>query len=616
MNDLDTMRHSCAHVMAAAISEIWPDVQFGVGPPTANGFYYDVLFPSPISEDDLRRIERAMRLIQRQALPFKRITRSIGEAIHMAEVDGQYFKKELLELLRDTGSTAIADETGDDHVVDTAMVDEVSYYSVGDFEDLCRGPHVASSNKVGYFKLTHLAGAYWRGDEKREQLQRVYGICYRTKQDLKNEITRLEEVKLRDHRRLGREMRIFHLSPEVGSGLPLWLPNGTILRDELEYLAKEHERAAGYERVSTPHITKEELYYTSGHLPYYKDDMYAPLDIDGKNYYLKPMNCPHHHHIYLSRPRSYRDLPVRLAEYGQVYRYEDSGALSGIIRTRGFCQNDAHIYCDIDSAKDEFIRVMEMHASFYELLGISDFYMSLSLPDLKNLDKYVDDTEAWKAALEIIVEAMQESDLPYIEVEGEAAFYGPKIDFVIKSAIGTEYAISTNQLDFLAATRFGLTYRGQDGQDHPVYVIHRAPLGSHERFIAFLIEHYRAAFPIWLAPVQAIIVPVSEKFYDYAASVCKDYRSPKVRNGSLGLRIDVDQSSARMQKKVRNAVLKKMPLILVVGAKEEQDGTVSVRTREGIDYGPVKKDHLLQLLIEVSESRNDRLLYDALDASK
>ena len=616
VNGIDTMRHSCAHVMAAAISDIWPEAQFGVGPSTSTGFYYDVLFPSPIGKEDLSQIERAMRLIQRQSLPFERVIRPIGEAIDLSEVTGQYFKKELLELLRDKGSTAIATETGDDHVVNAEAINEVSYYALGGFEDLCRGPHVENSKKIGYFKLTNLAGAYWRGDEKREQLQRIYGICYQTKRDLNDEITRLEEMKLRDHRRLGREMKIFHLSPEVGAGLPLWLPNGTVMRDELEHLAKEYERAEGYERVSTPHITNEDLYYKSGHLPYYKDDMYDPIQIGNKKYYLKPMNCPHHHHIYLSTPRSYRDLPLRLAEYGQVYRYEDSGALSGIIRTRGFCQNDAHIYCDIESAKDEFMRVMEMHVSFYELFDISDFYMRLSLPDLDNLEKYVDNPNAWRAALEIIVEAMIESGLRYVEAKGEAAFYGPKVDFMIKSAIGTEYAISTNQLDFLSSIRFGLTYKGSDGQDHPVYVIHRAPLGSHERFIAFLLEHYGATFPIWLAPVQAVIVPVSDKFYSYATSIHEAYCSQKVRNGSLGLRVHVDRSSERMQKKIRNALHSKIPLILVVGADEEENSTVSVRTREGVNYGPIKADHFLHLLTDVSESRDDQLLYDVLPTRK
>jgi threonyl-tRNA synthetase len=433
---------------------------------------------------------------------------------------------------------------------------------------------------------------------------------------LEGELQRLEEVKLRDHRRLGRELGIFHLSPEVGSGLPLWLPNGTVLRDELEFLAKQYERAAGYERVSTPHIANEKLYYQSGHLPYYQDDMYSPMKIGESNFYLRPMNCPHHHHIYLSRPRSYRDLPVRLAEYGQVYRYEDSGALSGMIRTRGFCQNDAHIYCAVESTKAEFAKVMEMHAELYRLFDISDFYMKLSLPDLDNIDKYIDDSEAWKAALEIVVEAMKESELPYIEVEGEAAFYGPKIDFIIKSAIGTEYAISTNQLDFLASSRFGLTYTGADGQEHPIYVIHRAPLGSHERFIAFLLEHYCGAFPAWLAPVQAMIVPVSERFSGYASSVQARFRSVPVRNGTLGLRVETDLSSDRMQKKIRNAVVAKTPLVLVVGSSEEEQGTVSVRTRDGVDHGSLGAEVLLQALIESVEARNDQILFDALAGAR
>lgn len=609
-DSIETKRHSCAHLMACAIWELWPKAKFGVGPATENGFYYDVLFPEAIGESDLVRIERTMRKLQRGRLPYEQTIVPIDDAIERFAAGAQQFKVELLELLKQKGSTAVAAETGDANVAEAGDgVEEVSLYQVGGFTDLCRGPHVADSRKVGHFKLHKLAGAYWRGDEKRQQLQRIYGLCYETKEQLEDELRRLEEVKLRDHRRLGRELEIFHLSSKIGSGLPLWLPNGTVLRDELEFLAKEFERADGYQRVSTPHITHESLYYQSGHLPYYREDMYAPMLINEANYYLKPMNCPHHHHVYLSRPRSYRDLPLRLAEYGQVYRYEDSGTLSGTLRTRGFCQNDAHIYCQMDRAKEEFVRVMELHSRLYRLLGIEDFEMRLSLPDLDNLEKYVDQPEQWQSALDIIVEAMRESGLPYSEVLGDAAFYGPKIDFVIKSAIGTEYAISTNQLDFLATERFGLTYQGPDGADHPVYVIHRAPLGSHERFIAFLLEHFKGALPIWLAPVQIVIVPVSDRFIPYAESIQREYAGATVRNGTLGLRVEVDESSERMQKKVRNALLRKIPIILVVGASEEESQTVSLRTREGGDHGPIGATEFLRVLTRSVEARDDTILH-------
>lgn len=602
--DIDTRRHSCAHVMASAVAELWPDAKFGVGPPTDNGFYYDILLPDSIGEEDLAAIEKVMKRIRKQGLRFDHREVSIDDAIDMNAATGQDFKVELLELLKERGSTAVAAQSGDANVVYAeGGVDTVSFYQVGDFQDLCRGPHVETTKQIGHFKLLNLAGAYWRGDENRQQMQRIYGLCFETKEQLEAEVTRLEEIKLRDHRRLGREFDIFHISPKVGAGLPLWLPNGTILRDELEYLAKVSERRAGYDRVVTPHITNEDLYYQSGHLPYYVEDMYPPMEIGGKDFYLRPMNCPHHHQVYLSRARSYRDLPLRLAEYGDVYRYEDSGALSGLMRTRGFTQNDAHIYCRADQAAEEFLKVMKMHAQHYDLLGIADYYMRLSLPDLENLDKYVDDPDGWKRALDIIYEAMNESGLPYIEAEGEAAFYGPKIDFIIKSAIGVEYAISTNQLDFLAAERFELTYTAADGSQEPVYVIHRAPLGSHERFIAFLLEHYKGRFPLWLAPTQATVIPVSDKFNDYAVQVVEEFTARPVHNGSQGLRVSADLSSDRMQKKIRNATVAKVPLLLIVGQSEQDEGTVALRSRNGTDHGVVDRTQLLDTLIAAAEGR-------------
>lgn len=606
---LDTIRHSCAHVMAAAIRELWPDAKFGVGPSIDNGFYYDVLFPAPIKLEDLAKIEKMMRKIQAQRKSFSRRNVPTDEALALMQQMHQDFKVELIHLLRERGSTAVSKETGDTNVGDgDGGVAEISLYQLGNFVDLCRGPHVDFSSEIGHYTLNSLAGAYWRGNERNPQLQRIYGLCYATAEELKAEIERLEQVRLRDHRKIGKELDIFHLSAEVGQGLPLWMPNGTVLRDELEFLAKEEERKAGYQRVVTPHITNEKLYYQSGHLPYYKDDMYAPIEIDGDRFYLRPMNCPHHHHIYLSRPKSYRDMPVRLAEYGQVYRYENSGSLAGIIRTRGFCQNDAHIYCRHDQAKQEFIDVMHLHAKFYRLFGISEFYMRLSLPDLNKLEKYVDAPAKWMQALEIIRGAMTETGLPYREVAGEAAFYGPKIDFIIKSAIGTEYAISTNQLDFLASERFGLTYTSVDGLEEPVYVIHRAPLGSHERFIAFLIEHYVGNFPFWLAPVQLMLVPITDKFNAYANGVFTRLMSERVFNGTLGFRAQIDSSNERMQKKIRSASMMKIPVTLVIGDNEERNGSVSVRLRNGRDLGQVQVDELVQVLRLAAEGRDDSVI--------
>ncbi|MFQ5633450.1 MAG: threonine--tRNA ligase, partial [bacterium] len=498
---LETMRHSAAHLMAAAVQSLYPEAKFGVGPAIDYGFYYDIELPVTLKPEDLRKIEKRMLELKKKNLGYERIEVPIDEAIEIMQGIGQTYKVELLNLLKERGSTAVLKETGDANVAEadgTTGATSVSLYKTGEFLDLCRGPHVESTKEIGVFKLTRIAGAYWRGNEKNPQLQRLYGIAFETKEDLKAHLAMLEEAKKRDHRRLGQQLGIFAISEEVGRGLPLWLPNGTILCEELEKLAKEEERKDGYVRIATPHITKDKLYYLSGHLPYYREDMYAPIEIEGAEYYLRPMNCPHHHQVYLSQPRSYRDMPVRLAEYGNVYRFEQSGALSGLMRTRGFCQNDAHIYCTFEQAKDEFLKVMHMHARYYEMFNIEDFYMLFAKPDLNKLDKYVDEPDKWRAAGEIIQQAMDESGYPYQEAEGEAAFYGPKIDFMIKSAIGVEYAISTNQLDFLASERFGLTYRGSDDQEHPVYVIHRAPLGSHERFIAFLIEHYAGAFPTWL----------------------------------------------------------------------------------------------------------------------
>ncbi|MFH0946787.1 MAG: threonine--tRNA ligase [Planctomycetota bacterium] len=600
------MRHSAAHLMAAAIQSLWPETKFGVGPAIENGFYYDVLVPDSLGEEDLAKIEARMKQLRKQKLKFDREEVPIDDAIGRMKELNQTYKIELLGLLKEKGATSVAQEVGDDAVVDGAGgVDQVSLYTTGDFVDLCRGPHVEHSGRIGAFKLHRLAGAYWRGNEENDQLQRVYGLCYATKEELAAELERLEQIKLRDHRRIGKALGLFTFSDDVGAGLPLWMPKGVVLQDELAHLAMKEERRDGYQRVVTPHITKENLYYRSGHLPYYKDDMYKPMDIDGENFYLRPMNCPHHHQIYLAEPRTYRQLPLRLAEYGVVYRYEKSGSLSGLMRTRGFCQNDAHIYCRFDQARQEFLNVMHLHARYYELMKIKNYYMLLALPDLKKLDKYVDDPDKWLAALTVIREAMEESGYPFVEAEGEAAFYGPKVDFMIKSVIGTEYAISTNQLDFMATERFGLTYKGSDDQEHPVYVIHRAPLGSHERFCAFLIEHYAGAFPTWLSPIQIRIVPIADRHEEYAEKVRAELFAAEIDTGTGGLRVDVDLSSERMQKKLRNAQLEKIPYMLVLGDREQEEGQVAVRLRSGKDLGDMPLDQLLARVAKEIEQRAD-----------
>ena len=592
---IDTVRHSTAHLMASAIKRVFPGTLFGVGPPTQNGFYYDVRLPDnkQLSEEDLVQVAKEMDALKKQKLPFERREVPIDEAIEIMKKDEQKYKVELLELLKTKGSTA-AKELDDDGLVEetegSAGVSTVSFYTIGNvFLDLCRGPHVQNTSQCGSFKLNQIAAAYWRGKSTNDSLQRVYALCFKTKTEVDTEVARLIEVRERDHRVLGDRHKVFFIEPNsVGVGLPFWAPNGAILRKELEHLAQQYERRDGYKIVVTPELAKEELYYKSGHLPYYADTMYNPIDIDGEKYVLRPMNCPHHHHIYLSEARSYRDLPLRIAEYGQVYRYEASGSLSGLMRARGFCQNDAHIYCTYDQAKEVFKEVMKLHADLYALFGIKDYYMRLSLPDMNKLDKYVDNPQKWTDALEIIRQAMKESNLPCKEVEGEAAFYGPKVDFQIINAVGKEYTISTNQLDFFASERFDLKYTGADQEKHPLYVVHRAPLGSHERFVAFLIEHYKATFPTWLSPSQVRIITIHAEFNPYAEKLREWLFNAPIKTGTGGLRVECDLSTNTLNAKVRQAQMDKVAYVIVVGKKEIEAGLLAIRLRNG---GTVKHSH-------------------------
>jgi threonyl-tRNA synthetase len=583
---LELIRHDASHVLAMAVQELFPGTQVTIGPAIEDGFYYDFARDTPFTPDDLPKIEAKMHDIVKADLPTRREVWPRDEAAAHFEKLGEHYKAELIGTI----------PAGED----------VSIYFHGPWHDLCRGPHFASTAKIGHaFKLMSIAGAYWRGDSKNAQLQRIYGTAWRDEKELEAYLHRLAEAEKRDHRKIGKELELFTFSPDVGAGLPLWMPNGMVIRQELEFLALQEERRDGYRRVATPHIAKDALYYRSRHLPYYKEDMYAPLDIDGENYYLRPMNCPHHHLIYGATRHSYRELPVRIAEYAQDYRYEASGGLSGLMRVRGFCQNDAHIYCRYDQAKDEFIRVMHLHARYYDLMDIKEYYMRLSLPDMSNLEKYVDEPQKWLDAAEIIRAAMRESGYPTIEAKGEAAFYGPKVDFMIKSVIGTEYAISTNQLDFLATQTFGLNYIGDDGKEHPVYVIHRAPLGSHERFTAFLIEHYAGAFPVWLAPIQARIIPITDRVAEFALKVRDELMALPVVNGTAGLRVDIDLSAERMQKKIRDAQNLKIPYMLVIGDREAEAGAVAVRLRSGQDLGAIPLEKFLGRIRQEAETRRD-----------
>jgi threonyl-tRNA synthetase len=583
---LELIRHDSAHILAMAVQQLYPGTQVTIGPTIEDGFYYDFARETPFTPDDLAKIEAKMHEIVSQDVPTHREVWPRDKAIEHFEKMGEFYKAELIRSI----------PAGED----------VSIYFHGDWHDLCRGPHFASTGKIGQaFKLTKIAGAYWRGDSNNPMLQRIYGTAWRDDKELAAYLHRLEEAEKRDHRKLGKELELFTFSPDIGAGLPLWMPNGMVIRQELEFLALQEERKDGYRRVATPHITKESLFYRSRHLPYYADSMYSPLDIDGENYYLRPMNCPFHHTIYGATRHSYRELPLRIAEYGQDYRYEASGGLSGLMRVRGFCMNDAHIYCRYDQAKEEFIRVMHLHARYYDLMDIKDYYMRLSLPDLDKLDKYVDQPQKWLDALGIIRAAMTESGYPFVEAKGEAAFYGPKIDFMIRSAIGTEYTISTNQLDFLATQTFDLTYIAEDGSEQPVYVIHRAPLGTHERFTAFLIEHYAAAFPTWLAPIQARVIPISDKVSDYAQKVLDTLFQTPVVNGTAGLRVDIDTTAERMQKKIRDAQLQKIPYMLVVGEREAAEGKVAVRLRSGKDLGAMPLETFIARIKKEAETRKE-----------
>lgn len=591
-HSLEYMRHSLAHVLAAAVQKLYPKVELGIGPVIENGFYYD-FGRLNITKEDLPKIEKEMKHIAAGDYAFKKELWPAAKASLYFKKARQPFK---LELIRDL----VKSNTSSKSKVQGSRFKVGMVYTGDVFLDLCRGGHVKNTSALPLyaFKLTHVAGAYWKGSEKNPMLTRIYGVAFQTKQELNTYLWQQEEAKKRDHRVLGEKLKLFTFANEVGPGLPLWLPNGTVIRDEIETYAKKVEREWGYQRVTTPHIAKEELYKISGHLPYYADSMYPSMKLDDGNYYMKAMNCPHTHIIFRAETRSWRDLPIRFAEFGTVYRYERSGTLAGLLRVRGFTQNDAHIYCTKEQAEEEFLKVMQLHEFWYKkVFGIEDFYMRLSLP-AEDKKKYAGVPKEWKEAVKIIRGAMKKSGLPFQEAEGEAAFYGPKVDFQIKSVIGREETASTNQLDFFATKRFGLVYKDTDGKEKPVYVIHRAPLGSHERFIAFLIEHYAGAFPFWLAPEQIWVLPLSDKFVAYAKDVAQ-----KLRAANEDLRIRVNDANETLGKRIREGETMKIPYMLVVGAKEVRTNTVSVRER-GKGHAGMMTIGQLNVKIQMS---NDKL---------
>ena len=562
----DVLLHSTAHLMAHAVKKLYPDVKITIGPTIKNGFYYDFDLDDTFSDDDLEKIERKMRELATAGHAITRQEISTEDAIKYFNGIGETYKVEIIEQ------------------IDPEEV--ISAYSQDDFTDLCRGPHVSNTKKIKYFKLLSISGAYWRGDEKNKMLQRIYGTVFSKKKDLKKHLEMLEEAKKRDHRKLGKELELYTFDKDIGPGLPLWLPNGTVIIDELEQLAKQTERNAGYKQVRTPHLTKGSLYELSGHLTHYKESMYPPMDVDGTEYYVKPMNCPHHHKIFSSSPRSYRDLPLRLAEYGTCYRYERSGQLFGLMRVRSLQMNDAHIYCRKDQFKIEFLHVCQMYLQYFKIFGIEKYTMRLSLHDQEGLGKkYVNEPELWIETEKLLREALQEGDIEFVEVPGEAAFYGPKVDVQVWSAIGKEFTIATNQVDFAIPKRLDLTYTDENGAEKTPICIHRAPLGTHERFIGFLIEHFGGNFPLWLAPIQVAVLPVSDKVLSYAQKVENDLHD-------AGVRVTLDKKPDKIGTKIRQAEISKINVMLIVGAREVEDGTVSVRRRFQGDTGSVQFDKL------------------------
>jgi threonyl-tRNA synthetase len=571
------IRHSAAHVMAQAVLTIYPEAKVAIGPPIDTGFYYDFDLGKEengrlrtFSPEDLEAIEKRMRQIISGKHKFNYRQVTADEARQLFH--DQPYKLELIAGLEKGG----VDEYGNE----VAEKPPISTYKQDTFEDLCRGPHVEHTGQIppDAFKLMSVAGAYWRGDEHNPMLQRIYGTAWRNKKELNEHLQMLEEAKKRDHRKLGRELDIFIFDEEVGPGLPLWLPNGTILVEQLEQLAWDLENHAGYQQVRTPHLTKEDLFLRSGHLPYYADRMYPPMILDGDTkYYVKPMNCPFHHKIYASRPRSYRDLPVRLAEYGTCYRYENSGELFGLMRVRSMQMNDAHIYCTEDQFEQEFMGVIDLYLKYFDIFGIDKYVMRLSMHHPKGLGKkYVDNSRLWLKTEDMVRNAMRNGNVPFVEVPDEAAFYGPKIDVEIFSAIGREFTLATNQVDFAVPPRFDLKYINNEGKEETPLCIHRAPLGTHERTIGFLIEHFAGNFPVWLAPQQVSVVPITTDHNGYADRVATQLKA-------AGVRAQADLGADRMNAKIRAAQLMKIPYMLVVGDQEMQNETVSLRRRDGSD---------------------------------
>jgi len=575
-NDKDgkaAMWHSSAHLMAEAVEQLFPGVKFGIGPDIENGFYYDIDFGEhSISDADFKKIEERMLQLAREKQTFNRKEVSKKEALKYFSDKGDEYKLELIDELDDG---------------------EITFYESGTFTDLCRGPHIQNTSPVKAVKVLSLAGAYWRGDENRKQLTRLYGITFPKQKELTEFLELLEEAKKRDHRKLGKELEIFAFSQLVGSGLPLWLPKGAALRERLENFLKKAQKKAGYEQVITPHIGKVELFKTSGHFQKYGSDSFQPIStpIEGEEFFLKPMNCPHHCEVYKIKPRSYKDLPIRMAEFGTVYRYEQSGELHGLTRVRGFTQDDAHIFCTAEQLKDEFKGVMDIVMHIFKALDFKDYITQISLRDPNDKEKYIGSDENWDKAEKAILEVAEERGLETIIEEGEAAFYGPKMDFMVKDALGRQWQLGTIQVDYNLPERFELEYVGSDNEKHRPIMIHRAPFGSMERFVAVLLEHCAGKFPLWLTPDQVIVLPISEKYHNYAKKVLTLLNNYEIR--AL-----VDERSEKTGRKIRDAEMNKIPYMLIVGEKEEADGTVSVRKQGEGDLGTFTIDNFKDMIYQ------------------
>tara|TARA_B110000971_G_scaffold183734_1_gene191256 strand:- start:1312 stop:3192 length:1881 start_codon:yes stop_codon:yes gene_type:complete len=612
-DDLYKVRHSLAHVLAQAVLEIRPGSTLGFGPPISDGFYYDFILSEPLTEEDFPSLMQKMKKIIKKGQRFDREDLSAEDALARIKEMGEPYKMEY-------GA----------ELVEKNNLEGLSFYRNGPFLDMCEGPHVHTTKDIprDAFMLRSVAGAYWRGNSDNVMMTRIYAWAFLDKETLDTHVTAYEEAQARDHKKLGRELGIYTIDNDIGKGLPLWLPNGTIIRDELENLAKELEFKAGYSRVVTPHLAKESLYHTTGHLPYYAEDMYPPMELlesaatgdegeEGEggermvkeSYRLRPMNCPHHHKVFSAEPRSYRDLPLRLAEYGQVYRFEDSGAVSGLVRVRGMCMNDAHIYCTKEQIKDEFKSVMAMYQDAYSILGLDNFHIRLSKwdpEDPKGKEKYVDDPQAWRDSEQVLEEVLNEMGIDYKIGLGEGAFYGPKIDIQFTTVTGREESVSTVQLDFAVPGRMGLKYVGSDGEEHTPFCIHRAPFSTHERMVAFLIEHFAGAFPTWLAPIQVQLLTVSEQYDDYANAIVARLRNQMVR-------AELAPSNDTLPKKIRQGAIRKIPNLLIIGEREVADGSVTLRryghqqqqTFAAADFENLLIDAIKQRLPEVDTSSAD-----------